>query len=187
MPTSGIGLHVITFASSNRPMPLDVPFRYELTGFTVFRSRAFEDGRECFRLHLGYFESEQCAKEALPIVRKHYPDAWISAAPATNLGSFDNTLNTEFRLLRTAYARVVTDASPTTAPAPVAAKVVASAVVWAVEPAVRPPQHYAVHSADHCGGRSAACDLGGVPPVHGTHAARRSSAARPATRFLYQR
>jgi hypothetical protein len=80
----------------------------------------------------------------LTVVRKHYPDASISAAPARNLGSLDNTLNTEFRLLRTAYARVVTPASPTKAPAPVAAKVVASAVVWAVAPAVPPPQHYAV-------------------------------------------
>jgi hypothetical protein len=38
----GIGLYVITLASSNRPMPLDVPFRYELTGLTVFRSRAWQ-------------------------------------------------------------------------------------------------------------------------------------------------
>jgi hypothetical protein len=149
----GIGLYVITLVSSNLPMPLDVPFRYELIGFTVFRSRAFEDVRERFRLHLGYFESEQRATDALTVVRKHYPDAWISVAPETNLGSLDDTLNTEFRLLRTAYARVVTPASATTAPAPVAAKVVASAVVKepsldasnrAAAPTVQPPQHYAV-------------------------------------------
>jgi hypothetical protein len=140
----GIGLYVINLESSNMPMPLTVPFRHELVGFTVFRSRSFEHGRERFRLHLGYFESARRAEEALTVVRKHYPAASISAAPATNLGSLDNTLNTEFRLLRTAYARVVTPASATTAPAPVAAKVVASAVVWAVAPARPPPQHYAV-------------------------------------------
>jgi hypothetical protein len=140
----GIGLYVINLESSNRPMPLTVPFRHELVGFTVFRSRSFAHGGERFRLHLGYFESARRAEEALTVVRKHYPDASISAAPATNLGSLDNTLNTEFRLLRTAYARVVTAASATTAPAPVAAKVVESAVVWAVPPAVPPPQHYAV-------------------------------------------
>ena len=140
----GIGLYVINLESSSMPMALAVPFRHELVGFTVFRSRSFEHGRERFRLHLGYFESARRAEEALTVVRKHYPDASISAAPATNLGSLDNTLSTEFRLLRSAYARVVTPASPTTAPAPVAAKVVASAVVWAVEPAVPPPQHYAV-------------------------------------------
>jgi hypothetical protein len=140
----GIGLYVINLESTSMPMPLTVPFRHELVGFTVFRSRSFEHGRECFRLHLGYFESAQRAEEALTVVREHYPDASISGAPGTNLGSLDNTLNTEFRLLRSAYARVVTPASPTTVPARVAAKVVASAVVWAVAPAVPPPQHYAV-------------------------------------------
>jgi hypothetical protein len=149
----GVGLYVIDLDSSSMPMPLTVPFRHELVGFTVFRSRSFEHGRERFRLHLGYFESEQRAEDALTVVRKHYPDAWISAAPATNLGSLDNTLNTEFRLLRTAYARVVTPASAPTAPAPVAAKVAASAVVKepsldannrAPAPAVPPRQHYAV-------------------------------------------
>jgi hypothetical protein len=140
----GIGLYVINLESSNMPMPLTMPFRHELVGFTVFRSRSFEHGRERFRLHLGYFESAQRAEEALTVIRKHYPAASISAAPATNLGSLDDTLNTEFRLLRSTYARVVTPASPTTVPAPVAAKVVASAVVWAVAPAVPPPQHYAL-------------------------------------------
>jgi hypothetical protein len=149
----GIGLYVINLESSSMPMPLTVPFRHELVGFTVFRSRSFEHDRERFRLHLGYFESAQRAEEALTFVRKRYPDASISAAPAKNLGSLDNTLNTEFRLLRTAYARVVTPASAPTAPAPVAEKVVASAVVKepsldasnrAAAPAVPPPQHYAV-------------------------------------------
>ena len=89
-----VGLYVINLDSSSTPMALTVPFRHELVGFTVFRSRSFAHGRECFRLHLGYFESEQRAKDALTVVRKHYPDAWISAAPGTNLGSLDNTLNT---------------------------------------------------------------------------------------------
>jgi hypothetical protein len=148
-----IGLYVINLDSSSMPMPLTVPFRHELVGFTVFRSRSFEYGRERFRLHLGYFESARSAEEALSVVGKHYPAAWISAAPESQLGSLDNTLNTEFRLLRTAYARVVTRASPTKAPAPVAAKDAASAVVKepsldaanrAAASAVPSPQHYAV-------------------------------------------
>jgi hypothetical protein len=148
-----MGLYVINLVSSSMPMPLTMPFRHELVGFTVFRSRSFAHGRERFRLHLGYFESEQRAKEALTVVSKHYPDAWISAAPATNLGSLDNTLNTEFRLLRTAYARVVTPASATAAPVLGAEKVVASAVAQgpsldasnrAAAPAHQPLQHYAV-------------------------------------------
>jgi hypothetical protein len=119
----GSGLYVINLVSSTMPMSLNVPFRRELVGFTVFRSRSFEHGREHFNLHLGYFESTPRAEEALSVVRKHYPDAWISAAPQSQLGSLDNTANTEFGLLRTAYARVVTPASAPKAPAPVAAKV----------------------------------------------------------------
>ena len=149
----GTALYVINLDSSTVPMSLDVPFRHELVGFTVFRSRSFEHGRERFRLHLGYFESERRAEEALSVVREHYPAAWISAAPESHLGSLDNTVNTEFRLLRSAYARVATPASAPTAPAPVAAKVAASAVVKepsldaanrAPAPAVPPPQRYAV-------------------------------------------
>jgi hypothetical protein len=149
----GIVLYVINLDSSSLPMSLDVPFQHELVGFTVFRSRSFEQGRERFRLHLGYFESGQRAAEALSVVRKHYPAAWISAAPESHLGSLDNTVNTEFRMLGTAYARVVTPADAPTAPAPVTAEVAASAVVEepsldaanrAPAPAVPPPQHYAV-------------------------------------------
>jgi len=162
----GSALYVINLVSSSMPMSLNVPFRRELVGFTVFRSRSFEHGREHFRLHLGYFESAPRAEEALSVVRKHYPDAWISAAPQSQLGSLDNTANTEFGLLRTAYARVVTPASAPKAPAPVAAKVasapsapapVAAKVASTVAkepsldtgnrraaPTVQPPQHYAV-------------------------------------------
>jgi hypothetical protein len=149
-------------------MSLDVPFRHELVGFTVFRSRSFEHGRERFRLHLGYFESTRHAEDALRVVRKYYPAALIAAAPVAHLGSLDNTVNTEFRMLRTAYARVLASlstptapapvaekvaASTPTAPAPVAEKVAASPVVKepgieaanrAPAPAVPLPQHYAV-------------------------------------------
>ena len=150
---AGIGLYVITLASSDLPMSLDVPFRHELVGFTVFRSRSFEHGRERFSLHVGYFESERRAEDALTVVCRHYPQAWIAAAPATNLSSLDNTLNTEFRLLRTAYARVVTPKRDAPAPAPVGATVVAGTDVEAptlaagnraAVPAVPSPQHYAV-------------------------------------------
>ena len=149
----GGALYVITLDSSSVPMSLDVPFRHDLVGFTVFRSRSFEHGRERFRLHLGYFESAQRAEDALSVVRKYYPAAAISAAPVSHLGSLDNTVNTEFRLLRTAYARVATPASAPTAPAPVAAKGAASPVVKEPRldaanrvpaPAVPQPQHYAV-------------------------------------------
>ena len=138
-PNDAGGLHVITLGSSDLPMSLDVPFRHDLVGFTVFRSRSFEHGRERFSLHVGYFESERRAEDALTVVCRHYPQAWIAAAPATNLSSLDNTLNTEFRLLRTAYARVVTPKRATGIEAPTFADGNRAAV-----PAIPSPQHYAV-------------------------------------------
>jgi hypothetical protein len=129
------GLFVINLESASMAMPLRVPFRHELVGFSVFRSRKIEDGHERFRLHLGYFDTQAHAEEALAVVRKYYPSAWISSAPAENLGSLDDTFNTEFRLVRSAYARVVTAQELAkhemafTPPPPVPAKVVASTVV----------------------------------------------------------
>jgi len=132
------GLCVINLRSSSMPMPLDVPFRHELVGFTVFRSRALEDGRERFRLHVGYFESTRRAQEALAVVRKYYPAAWISPPPGTDLGSLDDTSRTEFSSVRSVYARVVTREKPASPPAPVATKVLASQFVK--EPDVSAPK-----------------------------------------------
>jgi len=112
-------LYVITLCTASLPMVLRVPFVHELEGFSVFRSRTIEDGRERFRLYVGYFDSATHAHEALAVVRKHYPSAWISCAPRRNLGSLDDTMNTAFRLIRRATARVVSrpDSAPTMSPA----------------------------------------------------------------------
>jgi hypothetical protein len=100
-------LYVITLATASRPMKLHVPFVHELVGFSVFRSRTVEDGRERFRLHLGYFSSAARAHEALAVVRRYYPTAWISSAPRSSLGSLDDTLNADFQAVRRGHARVV--------------------------------------------------------------------------------
>ncbi len=158
-PQLSEGLFVINLDSSSLPMALLVPFRHELEGFSVFRSRKIEDGRERFRLHLGYFDTLRHAEEALAVVRKYFPAAWISSAPGENLGSLEDTINAEFRLVRTAYAHVVKPGDPHThqelpsPPPPVATKVVASAVMRTViieEPEAEAPprktekQRYAV-------------------------------------------
>jgi hypothetical protein len=149
----GADLYVINLDSSSMPIPLKVPFRHELVGFSVFRSRVLEDGRERFRLHLGYFESTRRAAEALAVIRKYYPGAWISGAPGRNLSSLDDTFNTEFRLVRSAYARVVTPEDGSMPPAPVTAKVVGSEILRQPDPSPPPridfpspraPQRYAV-------------------------------------------
>ncbi len=99
--------YVITLCTASLPMVLRVPFVHELVGFSVFRSRTVEDGRERFRLYVGYFDSATGAHEALAVVRKHYPSAWISTAPRSGLGSLDDTMNTAFRMIRRATASVV--------------------------------------------------------------------------------
>jgi hypothetical protein len=91
-------------------MAVRVPFGQKLVGFSVFRSRTTQDGRERFRLHVGYFESAPRAREALAVVRRYYPAAFIAAAPHSNLGSLDDTLNTSFRMIKSAHARVVSAA-----------------------------------------------------------------------------
>jgi hypothetical protein len=57
---------------------------------------------------VGYFDSSERAHEALNVVRRHYPAAWVATEPTGDVGSLDDTLNTSFRILREARARVVT-------------------------------------------------------------------------------
>jgi hypothetical protein len=57
----------------------------ELKRFTFFVSRRFEEGRERFRLHMGYFTSIAEAEEWLNVVREIYPGAWAGEAPGKKL------------------------------------------------------------------------------------------------------
>ena len=57
----------------------------ELKRFTFFVSRRFEEGRERFRLHMGFFASQAEAEEWLGVVRDIYPGAWAGEAPGKKL------------------------------------------------------------------------------------------------------
>jgi hypothetical protein len=57
----------------------------ELRRFTFFVSRRFEEGRERFRLHMGYFATLAEAEEWLNVVREIYPGAWAGEAPGRKL------------------------------------------------------------------------------------------------------
>jgi hypothetical protein len=57
----------------------------ELKRFNFFVSRRFEEGRERFRLHMGYFATLAEAEEWLAIVREIYPGAWAGEAPGKKL------------------------------------------------------------------------------------------------------
>ena len=75
------GGYVINLTSSTTPMALSQPKDPTLSQFTFFVSRRLEDGRERFRLHMGYFETLQAAEEMLVVVRDVYPSAWAGEAP----------------------------------------------------------------------------------------------------------
>jgi hypothetical protein len=74
---------VINLCASTSPMALTPPNSPELKRYTFFVSRQREDGRERFRLHMGYFTSQQEAENLLAAVRDVYPAAWVGPAPST--------------------------------------------------------------------------------------------------------
>ena len=103
--------YVITLMSSTTPMSLQGPSARELAGLAVFRSQRREDGRDRFRLHIGFFASAEAAEEMLPHVRDSYPAACVGVAPETNMGSLDDTAVARFSVIRP------TEAEPPPAPA----------------------------------------------------------------------
>lgn len=108
--------YVITLVSSWTPMPLKAPAAPELAGMAVFRSQRREDGRQRFRLHIGFFPSLETAEAALPFVRDAYPAAFAGLAPDTNMGSLDDTAVARFSVIRP--IEVTPQAPATKAPLP---------------------------------------------------------------------
>src|SRR5579863_6846059 len=79
------GPFVLNLCSSTTPMALAQTELPELKRFTFFVSRRFEEGRERFRLHMGFFDSQEEAEEWLGVVREIYPGAWAGEAPGKKL------------------------------------------------------------------------------------------------------
>lgn len=79
------GPYVVNLCSSTTPMALSQPQDPELKRFAFFVSRRLEDGRERFRLHMGYFETLPEAEEWVAVVREFYPGAWAGEAPGKRL------------------------------------------------------------------------------------------------------
>jgi hypothetical protein len=76
---------VVNLCASTTPVGLVQPTHAGLKRFTFFVSRRLEEGRERFRLHMGYFESQEEAEKMLDLVRDVYPGAWAGAAPGIKL------------------------------------------------------------------------------------------------------
>jgi hypothetical protein len=84
-PAAEAGPFVLNLCSSTTPMALAQTELAELKRFTFFVSRRFEEGRERFRLHMGFFASQAEAEEWLSVVRDIYPGAWAGEAPGKKL------------------------------------------------------------------------------------------------------
>src|SRR5664279_3995648 len=76
---------VINLCASTTPVGLVQPSHAGLKRFTFFVSRRREEGRERFRLHMGYFDTQEEAEKILDLVRDVYPGAWAGAAPGIKL------------------------------------------------------------------------------------------------------
>jgi hypothetical protein len=138
---------VINLCSSTSPMALAHPSAPELKRYTFFVSRQREDGRERFRLHMGYFASQEEAEQLLAAVRDVYPAAWAGPAPTQGVARRGRISPVQ---LAPAVAQAASAAAaPVAAPiaAPIAAPAVATAVVAAARPAADPPAAPVEHSA----------------------------------------
>jgi hypothetical protein len=77
--------YVINLCASTTPAGLEQPNDPALKQFRFFVSRRREEGRERFRLHMGYFPSQEAAEQMLAVVRDVYPAAWAGVAPGQKL------------------------------------------------------------------------------------------------------
>ena len=84
-PAAEAGPYVINLCSSSTPMALPRADLPDLKRFTFFVSRRFEEGRERFRLHMGFFATQAEAESWLGLVREVYPGAWTGEAPGKKL------------------------------------------------------------------------------------------------------
>jgi hypothetical protein len=144
---------VINLCASTTPVGLVQPTHAGLKRFTFFVSRRLEEGRERFRLHMGYFDSQEEAEKILDLVRDVYPAAWAGVAPGIKLrarAALPEPAPIEEPVAApVAAATPAAPAAPTvaalSAAAPVAAAVVAVPVVTpAATPAATSPVASAV-------------------------------------------
>lgn len=71
---------IINLWAGSSPLPLARLPRLDLEHLEVFTSRTREEGRERFRLHVGYFDNPRAAERILQRVREVYPTAWVVPA-----------------------------------------------------------------------------------------------------------
>ena len=125
-PAGEVADIVINLCASATPVALARPKSPEFKAFSFFVSRRLEDGRERFRLHMGYFTSREQAERMLPAVRQLYPAAWIGEAPGRRLRAVPAGPGASASVILPAVPAV--PAVPAAPAAPAAAAVPAQAV-----------------------------------------------------------
>lgn len=82
---------VINLCSLAAPMAIPQPRAPRLTRFSFFLNHYREDGRRQYRLLMGYFASFAEADKWLATLKKVYPQAFVSEAPAPQPDLMSNT------------------------------------------------------------------------------------------------
>jgi len=82
---------VINLCSLAAPMAIPQPRAPRLTRFSFFLNHYQEDGRRQYRLLMGYFASFAEADKWLATLKKVYPQAFVSEAPAAQPDLMSNT------------------------------------------------------------------------------------------------
>jgi hypothetical protein len=183
-PAAEAGPFVLNLCSSTTPMALAQTDLPELKRFTFFVSRRFEEGRERFRLHMGFFASQAEAEEWLSAVRDIYPGAWAGEAPGKKLRA--RAAEAAAVQARHAVGPQKTAAPPPAAsvptpPAPVAAKPqsarpAAPAKIPTLVPTLHPPAPAPASARPSAGAPRAAA----APPAKAAPVAKVAPAARVA-------
>jgi hypothetical protein len=176
-PAANVQPFVLNLCSSTTPMALAQTDLPELKRFTFFVSRRFEEGRERFRLHMGYFATLAEAEEWLSVVREIYPGAWAGEAPGRKLRE---------RATAAAAAQARHAAGPQPRVAPAAMRTPAAAPVAAAPAAPSPPADRVpvVHAAPPAARRAAAAPVAApvarpaAPRITSPTAAPKSAAGR---------
>jgi len=114
----------------------------DLEHLSVFSSRSREDGRDRYRLHVGYFDDESTAQALLERVRIWYPQAWAVAAGRYTV--LERLPSLAAPIKEPAHPPVVPDVGLelTLEPAPSSRSMSepqAAGVIWGPAPRLQPP------------------------------------------------
>jgi hypothetical protein len=155
------GNFVINLCSSTTPVALAQLNHAELKKFTFFVSRRREDRRERFRLHMGYFSTQEDAEKLLELVREIYPAAWAGVAPGQKLRSAAAARTPALPPLSPAEIEMPPVVKTDTPPLPVVAKL-EPAIVPVVEPVAQPAPRASTAKAAKPGKQATAESLDSV-------------------------